>query len=70
MIVLSPGETASADLAYAAAGGLAAHTVTATHLEVTPPGAHPHLTVPIPGAPVFVDHGNLHVTAAARHTPY
>lgn len=70
VIVLSPGETASADLAYAAADGLAAHTVTATYLKVTPPGAYLHLTVRIPGAPVFIDHGNLYVTAAARHTPY
>jgi hypothetical protein len=70
LIVLSPGETVSADLAYAAADGLAARTVTATYLEVTPPGAYLHLTVRIPGAPVFIDDGNLHVTAVARHTPY
>jgi len=70
LIVLSPGETVSADLAYAAADGLAAHTVTATYLEVTPPGASLHRTVRIPGAPVFIEDGNLHVTAVARHTPY
>ncbi len=69
-IVLSPGETVSADVAYAAADGLAAHTVTATYIQVTPPDAYLHLTVRIPGAPVFIDHGNLHVTAVARHTPY
>ena len=70
LIVLSPGETVSADLAYAAADGLAARTVTATYLEVTPPNAYLQLTVRIPGAPVFIDHGNLHVTSVARHTPY
>ena len=70
LVVLSPGETVSADLAYAAADGLAVHTVTATYLQVTPPNAYLHLTVRIPGAPVLIDHGNLHVTAVARHTPY
>jgi Protein of unknown function (DUF4232) len=69
LIVLSPGETVSADLAYAA-DGMAADSVTATYLEVTPPNAHLHLTVRIPGAPVVIYHGNLYVTAVARHTPY
>jgi hypothetical protein len=69
LIVLSPGETVSADVAYAA-DGMAADSVTATYLEVTPPNAHLHLTVRIPGAPAVIYHGNLHVTALARHTPY
>ena len=69
LIVLSPGETASADVAYGA-DGTAAHSVTATYLEVTPPNAYLHLTVRIPGAPVVIYRGNLHVTAVARHTPY
>jgi hypothetical protein len=69
LIVLSPGETASADVAYAA-DGTAAESVTATYLEVTPPGAYLHLTVRIPGAPAVVYRGNLYVTSLARHTPY
>jgi len=69
VIVLSPGETASADLAYGAGTGTSSDSV-ATYLEVTPPNAFSHLTVPIPGAPVRINHGNLFVTAMARHTPY
>jgi hypothetical protein len=70
LIVLSPGETVSADLAYGSSDGIAAHTVAATYLGVTPPNAYLHLTVRIPGAPVLIYRGNLHVTAVARHTPY
>jgi hypothetical protein len=69
LIVLSPGETVSADVAYAA-DGMAADSVTASYLEVTPPNAYLHLTVRIPGAPTVIYHGNLYVTAVARHTPY
>jgi hypothetical protein len=69
LIVLSPGETVSADVAYAA-DGMAADSVSATYLEVTPPNAYLHLTVRIPGAPTAIYHGNLYVTAVARHTPY
>ncbi len=68
-IVLSPGETASADLAYFSGTGLPTDSV-ATYLEVTPPNATLHLTVRIPGAPVRIDRGRLYVTAVARHTPY
>jgi Protein of unknown function (DUF4232) len=69
VIVLSPGETASADLAYPSGTGGSSDSV-ATYLEVTPPGAFRHLTVPIPGAPARIDRGRLFVTAMARHTPY
>ena len=68
-IMLSPGETASADLAYSAGNGTSSDSV-ATYLQVTPPNAFSHLTAPIPGAPVRIYHGNLFVTAMARHTPY
>jgi Protein of unknown function (DUF4232) len=69
VIVLSPGETASADLAYVVGAGTSSDSV-ATYLQVTPPNAFSHLTVPIPGAPERIDHGNLFVTAMARHTAY
>lgn len=69
LIVLSPGETASADFAYFSGTGGSTDSV-ATYLEVTPPNAFKYLTVKIPGAPVRIDHGNLSVTAMARHTPY
>ena len=68
-IVLSPGETASADVGYFPGTGGPADSV-ATYLEVTPPNAYLHLTVRIPGAPVRIDRGRLSVTAMARHTPY
>jgi len=70
LIVLSPGETASADLAFSYGSGLPADSVTATYLEVTPPNAYRHITLRIPGAPVLIYYGNLQVTAVARHTPY
>ncbi len=69
LIVLSPGETASADFAYFSGTGGSTDSV-ATYLEVTPPNAVKHLIVRIPGAPVRIDHGNLFVNAMARHTPY
>jgi hypothetical protein len=69
LIVLSPGETASADVAYGAGSGGPTDSV-ATYLEVTPPNGFRHLTVRIPGAPVRIDRGRLFVTAMARHTPY
>ena len=68
-IVLSPGETASADVAYFSGTGGPTDSV-ATYLEVTPPNAYLHLTVRIPGAPMRIDRGRLYVTAMARHTPY
>lgn len=64
-IVLSPGETASADFAFATGAGSQA-----TYLEVTPPNAFRHLTIKIPGAPVQIVGGRLFATAMARHTPY
>jgi hypothetical protein len=69
LIVLSPGETASADFVFGAGTGGSTDSV-ATYLLVAPPGTSRHLTVRIPGAPVRIDLGNLFVTALARHTPY
>ena len=69
LIVLSPGETASADFAFGAGTGGSTDSV-ATYLLVAPPGTSRYLTVRIPGAPVRINLGNLFVTAMARHTPY
>jgi hypothetical protein len=67
LIVLSPGETASA--AFGAGTGGSTDAV-ATYLLVAPPGTSRYLTVRIPGAPVRIYFGKLFVTAMARHTPY
>jgi hypothetical protein len=64
-IVLSPGETASADFAF----GTGADN-RATYLEITPPNDVQRLTVLIPGSPIQIVGGRLFVTAMARHTPY
>jgi Protein of unknown function (DUF4232) len=69
LIVLSPGETASADFAFGAGTGGSTDAV-ASYLLVAPPGTRQYLTVRIPGAPVRIDLGKLSVTAMARHTPY
>jgi hypothetical protein len=69
LIVLSPGETASADFAFGSGTGGSTDSV-ATYLLVTPPGASRYVTARLPGAPVRINRGNLFVTAMARHTPY
>jgi hypothetical protein len=69
LIVLSPGETASADFAFGSGTGGSTDSV-ATYLPVAPPGTSRYLTVRIPGAPVRINLGKLFVTAMARHTPY
>jgi hypothetical protein len=70
LIVLSPGETASASVAFVT--GTTRHTVEATYLVVTPPNAYDHLVLgPFSRAMAFpVYEGNLYVTAMARHTPH
>ena len=70
LIVLSPGESASASLAFVT--GTTRHTVEATYLVVTPPNAYDHLVLgPFSRAMAFpVYKGNLYVTAMARHTPH
>lgn len=69
LIVLSPGETASADISFID-GGTPANSVLATYLEITPPGGHRHLLLRIPYGAALVYRGELDVTALARHTPY
>jgi hypothetical protein len=71
VIVLSPGETASADLAWTS-GALRGHAVFAAYLVVTPPDDFGHLVIPLsrPVAEIPVYRGDLHVTALTRHTPH
>jgi len=69
VIVLSPGETASADFAFGSGTGGSTDSV-ATYLLVAPPRASRYLRVRLPGAPVRINGGSLFVTAMARHTPY
>lgn len=69
LIVLSPGETASADIAWAQAP-TSSTGVRATYLMVTPPNDYRHFIMLIPGGPFTIYHGNLRATAMARHTPF
>jgi Protein of unknown function (DUF4232) len=69
LIVLSPGETASADISYGVYG-TPANSVLAYYLEVTPPNCYDHFILKIPYAPALVYLHQVRVTAMARHTPY
>lgn len=77
-VVLSPGETASSDIAFATYGHYLPgkghpgwpYGAEATYLRVTPPGSSGQFTLRIPGAPVRVWHDQVMVTALAKHTPY
>lgn len=69
LIVLSPGESVSADIAFGVAGQ-PSNSVLATYLDVTPPGSHRHFVLRIPYGAALVYRGRLDVTALARHTPY
>ena len=66
MIALSPGETASGDVAFAAGCGGAL----ASYLKVTPPNDYLHFVLRIPGGPYGICRGNLYATAMSRHTPF
>jgi hypothetical protein len=70
LIVLSPGETASASLAFSS--GAARGAVNAAYLVVTPPNDYGHKVVgPFSHSmEVPIYHGNLYVTAMAYHTPH
>jgi hypothetical protein len=68
-IVLSPGETVSADVAFGVAGSRA-NSVLASYLEITPPGGHRPFALRIPYGPALVYRGRVDATALARHTPY
>jgi hypothetical protein len=65
LITLSPGETASASFAFRTGKG--SGSVTASYLEITPPGAVDHATVSL-AYPILG--GDLYVTAMATHTPH
>jgi hypothetical protein len=71
LIVLSPGETASASFA-STSGALSGGAVFAAYLVVTPPNGVGHLVIPLSQPPVEIPvyHGDLYVTALARHTPH
>ncbi len=69
VIVLSPGETVSADVGFGVAGS-PGNSVLASYLEITPPGGHRSFVLRIPYGAALVYRGRLDVTALARHTPY
>jgi hypothetical protein len=69
LIVLSPGETASADVSYTVYG-TPANSTRASYMEVTPPNCYNHFILKIPYAPVLVYLHQVSVTAMARHTPH
>ena len=68
-IVLSPGETASADISFGVYG-TPSNSVLATYMEVTPPNCYSHFILKIPYGPVLVYLHQVQVTPMARHTPY
>jgi hypothetical protein len=67
--VLSPGETASADISFGVYG-TPSNSVLATSIEVTPPNCDNHFILKIPYGPVLVYLHQVQVTPMARHTPY
>jgi hypothetical protein len=67
--VLSPGETASADISFGVYG-TPSNSVLATYLEVTPPNCYSHFTLKIPHGPALVYLHQVSVTPMAYHTPY
>lgn len=65
--MLSPGETASANVAFFASSPTPGRAV---YLEVTPPNDYLHFALPIPySLGKYILHGDLYVTAMAYHTP-
>lgn len=69
LLVLSPGETASGDVAWVQAPTHSSG-VRAVYLMVTPPNDYSHFTVRIPGGAHWIYLGILRATAMARHTPF
>ena len=69
LIMLSPGETASADISFGVYG-TPSNSVLATYMEVTPPNCYNHFILKIPYGPVLVYLHQVQVTPMARHTPY
>ncbi len=69
LIVLSPGETASADISFGVYG-TRSNSVLAYYLEVTPPNCYGHFILKIPYRPALVYLHQVSVTPMAYHTPY
>jgi len=69
LIVLAPGETASADISFGVYG-TPSNSVLAYYLEVTPPNCYSHFTLKIPYGPALVYLHQVQVTPMAYHTPY
>ena len=69
LIVLSPGETASADISFGVYG-TPSNSVLAYYLQVTPPNCYSHFTLKIPHGPALVYLHQVSVTPMAYHTPY
>jgi hypothetical protein len=64
LVGLAPGQTARASLAWTQAGS---SPVSASYLDVTPPGSTTHLTISFRQ---HIDGGDLDVTALARTVPF
>jgi hypothetical protein len=69
LVVLSPGETASADISFGVYS-TPSNSVLAYYLEVRPPNCYSHFTVKIPHGPALVYLDQVSVTPMAYHTPY
>jgi len=69
LIVLSPGETASADISFGVYG-TQSNSVLAYYLKVTPPNCYSHFILKIPYGPALVYLHQVQVTPMAYHTPY
>ena len=67
--MLSPGETASADISFGVVG-TPSNSVLASYLAVTPPNCYNHFTSKIPDGPALVWLHQVSVTPMAYHTPY
>jgi hypothetical protein len=63
-LVLKDGESAEAVLAWTHVNTGTSDAVHASYLEITPPAATTHKTLAFPE---WVDNGDLHVTALAKH---
>ncbi|SDF94035.1 DUF4232 domain-containing protein [Streptomyces griseoaurantiacus] len=63
-LLLKDGEAAEAILAWTHVDAGTSEAVHASYLEITPPAATTHRTLAFPE---WVDNGDLHVTALARH---
>ncbi len=69
LIVLSPGETASASISFGVYG-TRSNSVLAYYMEVTPPNCYGHFTLKIPYGPALVYLHQVSVTPMVYHTPY